>query len=71
MLPTVNGSAALARKSEDRREVAGRALFAKGDCQGALEIFATLLAAKSDPASIPPLAAAPLVARGWRARPRT
>jgi hypothetical protein len=34
---------------EDRRELDGRALFAKGDYQAALEIYATLFAEKSNP----------------------
>jgi hypothetical protein len=49
MLLTMNGSAALARNGDDRREVEGRSLFAKGDYQAALDIFATLFADKSDP----------------------
>ena len=46
---------AVARKAQDRpsaedqREVQSRALFAKGDYQAALEIYATLFAEKSDP----------------------
>ena len=48
ILVTLTGAAALARKSEDHREVEARALFAKGDYQGALDIFATLFAEKSD-----------------------
>jgi hypothetical protein len=38
-----------ARPSEDRREVQGRVLFAKGDYQAALEVYANLFAEKGDP----------------------
>ena len=39
----------LARSVEDRREVQGRALFAKGDYQAALDVYANLFAEKGDP----------------------
>jgi tetratricopeptide (TPR) repeat protein len=38
-----------AHQAEDQREVQGRALFAKGDYQAALDLYATLFAEKSDP----------------------
>ncbi len=37
-----------ARAPEDRREVQGRTLFAKGDYQAALDVYATLFAEKGD-----------------------
>jgi hypothetical protein len=55
MVVALASGAAHARKAqdrpdaEDRREVQGRVLFAKGDYQAALEIYATLFAEKSDP----------------------
>jgi hypothetical protein len=55
MVVALASGTAMARKAqdrpdgEDRREVQGRALFAKGDYQAALEIYATLFAEKSDP----------------------
>lgn len=49
VLVTLSASEAGARKDEDRREVEGRALFAKGDYPAALDIFATLFAEKNDP----------------------
>jgi tetratricopeptide (TPR) repeat protein len=41
--------AATSMAAGDPREVKGRALFAKGEYQGALEIFAALFAEKGDP----------------------
>jgi hypothetical protein len=38
-----------ARPHEDRREIQGRTLFAKGDYQAALDVYATLFAEKGDP----------------------
>ena len=45
----VSSSAALARPAEDPREVQGRKLFAKGEYEAALEVYANLFAEKSDP----------------------
>jgi hypothetical protein len=39
----------VARATEDPREVSGRSLFAKGDYQQALDIYADLFAEKHDP----------------------
>ena len=52
MVVALASGAAVARRAhdgDDRREVQGRTLFAKGDYQAALEIYATLFAEKNDP----------------------
>ena len=43
------GLAHVAQAADDRRELEGRALFAKGDYSQALELFAQLFAEKGDP----------------------
>ena len=43
------GLAHVAQAADDRRELDGRALFAKGDYSQALEVFAQLFAEKGDP----------------------
>jgi tetratricopeptide (TPR) repeat protein len=43
------GSARVAQAADDRRELEGRALFAKGEYSQALDVFAKLFAEKGDP----------------------
>src|SRR5688572_7224818 len=43
------GLARVAQAGDDRRELEGRALFAKGDYKQALDVFAQLFAEKGDP----------------------
>ena len=43
------GLARVAQAADDRRELEGRALFAKGEYSQALDVFAKLFAEKSDP----------------------
>src|SRR6185503_880869 len=49
LLATSMAVSVSARAAEDPREVQGRALFAKGDYEAALDIYATLFAEKGDP----------------------